>query len=141
MPKFGQLKGNVKQRAIAEDRHAPTMPNTNAAVWARGLTTTRVADLFKTLPGLPGHWAQIQGLVNAGNAHFYTTTQYGQGYNNGGRTSDEGKQLIKWIADAIISAANDADFDFPLQQLRFTSDVGWLKIQKVNGIVLIRSKP
>ena len=141
MPKPQTLKGNVKHNAIGEDRHAPTMPATNAALWARGLTTTRVADLFRTLPGLAGHWIQIQGAVNAGNNHFFAQTQLGQGANDGGKTSDEGKQLIKWIADSIIAAAEKAPFDFPLKQLNFTRDTGWLKISKTNGRLLVSSRP
>jgi hypothetical protein len=91
----------------------------NAAwIWARGLTTTRVADLFRTQAGLAGHWQQLQVQVNAGNNHFYKTADLGAGYNDGGRTSEEGKTLMRWIADAIIAAAKDADFNFTIQQLK-----------------------
>ena len=33
-----------------------------------------------------------------------------------GKTSEEGKQLTKWIADSIIAAAEKALFNFPLKQ-------------------------
>jgi hypothetical protein len=135
------LKGSIKHKAIKEDRHLPTMPSTDAALWARSLTTTRVADLFLTLKGLPGHWMQIQLSINAGNKYFFQTTQFGQGRNDGGRTTEEGKQLIKWIADAIIGAAEDAPFDFPLMQMKFTDDLRWLKILKKNGRLVIASRP
>lgn len=130
-----------KHDARAEDRHNPTMPNTAAGLWARGLTTTRVADLFRTLPGLPGHWIQLQAAVNAGNNHFFATTHFGGGFNDGGKTSEEGKQLITWIANAVIKAAEAARFDFPLQQLSFTRDMGWLKLMRVNGRVMVVSRP
>lgn len=141
MPKPSNLKGQIKHAAIAENRHNPTMPANAAELWARGLTTTRVADLFRTLPGLPGHWIQFQGAVNAGNNHFFTTTNFGGGRNDGGRTSEEGKTLITWIANAVIAAAEAATFDFPMQQLQFTRDTGWLKLSRVNGRVIVHSRP
>ncbi|MCA8205879.1 hypothetical protein [Burkholderia vietnamiensis] len=60
---------------------------------------------------------------------------------NGHQTTDEGKELIRWIADAVVSAAQKASFDFPLQQLRFTADTGWLKLQRVSGRVMVMSRP
>ena len=114
-------------------------------LWARGLTTTRVADLFRTLPGLRGHWAQLQNAVNAGNNHFYSDPShvvpgYGRVFE-GGYTSPEGKELCRWIADAVISAAEQATFDFPLEQLEFTRDMGWLKLYRQNGQVILLSRP
>jgi hypothetical protein len=141
MHKPAGLKGQTKHDAIAEDRHNPTMPPNDPLLWARGLTTTRVADLFRTLPGLPGHWLQLQGAVNAGNNFFYTTTNFGGGLNDGGRTSEQGKHLINWIALAVIAAAKAATFDFPMQQLQFTKDTGWLKLSRVNGKVIVHSSP
>lgn len=76
---------------MAERRHNPVMPANAAGLWARGLTTTRVADLFRTLPGLPGHWMQLQGAVDAGNDGFFSTTDFGAGRNDGGPTSAEGR--------------------------------------------------
>ncbi|MFT2110001.1 hypothetical protein [Marinomonas sp. 2405UD68-3] len=49
MPKPHNLKNNIKHRSIREDQHNPTMPTTNATLWARGLTTKQVADLFRIL--------------------------------------------------------------------------------------------
>jgi hypothetical protein len=141
MPKPMMLKGAVKHGAINEDRHNPTMPAVSAELWARGLTTTRVADLFRTEPGLGGHWVQLQGAVNAGNNHFFVVTQFGLGFHNGGRTSDLGKTLITWISDAVIAAAEVATFDFTMLQLRFTSDMGWLKLSRENGRVIVTSRP
>lgn len=134
MTKPDSLKGEVKAQAQQADRHNLARPNVNGALWARGLTTQRVADLFRTLPGLPGHWMQLQNEVNAGNRYFY-------GVQNGHQTTDEGKALIRWIADAVVGAAQKAGFDFPLQQLRFTADTGWLKLQRVSGRVMVLSRP
>jgi hypothetical protein len=100
-----------------------------------------VADLFRTLPGLPGHWLQLQGAVNAGNRYFFNTTQFGGGRNDGGKTSEEGKELITWIANAVIAAAEAATFDFPMQQLQFTRDTGWLKLSRLGGRVIVHSRP
>ncbi|AFQ51766.1 hypothetical protein [Burkholderia cepacia] len=134
MTKPDALKGEIKERAQEADRHNLARPAVNGALWARGLTTQRVADLFRTLPGLPGHWMQLQNEVNAGNRYFY-------GIQHGHQTTDEGKELIRWIADAVVSAAQKAGFDFPLQQLKFTADTGWLKLQRVSGRVMVLSRP
>jgi hypothetical protein len=134
MTKPDSLRGDIKEQAQEADRHNLARPATNGALWARGLTTQRVADLFRTLPGLAGHWMQLQNEVNAGNRYFY-------GVQNGHQTTDEGKELIRWIADAVVSAAQKASFDFPLQQLRFTADTGWLKLQRVSGRVMVMSRP
>ena len=136
------VRGLIKHQALGADRHAPTMPNDEAGSWARELTTTRVSVLFRTLPGLDGHWTQIQGLVNAGNSYFFTKTYFTDNISNdGGATSEEGKELIKWIANAVISAAEASPFDFPLKQLEFTRDLAWLKIQKTGGRLIIWSSP
>lgn len=130
MPKTQDLKAQ-KSAAKAADRHNITSPAADAAAWARALTTKRVADLFKTERGLDGHWRQIQQEINRGNNHFVE--------NN--RTTDVGKKLIRFIADAIEKAAKAAKFDFPEQQLKFTADTGWLKISRQNGKVNVRSRP
>ena len=131
MTKPDTLKGNIKG---GRPRIATTWSGrTVTALWARSLTTQRVADLFRTLPGLPGHWMQLQMQVNAGNHHFC-------GGQTGHQTTEEGKVLIRWIADAVIKAA-ERQFDFNLQQLRFTADMGWLKLHRVGGRVLVLSRP
>jgi hypothetical protein len=141
MPKPPSVKGDVKGQAKSENRHDLTQPNVDAVRWARGLTTQRVAQLFLTLQGLPGHWKALQDAINAGNRLFFTTANLGAGRNDGGKTSEVGKQMITWIADAVIAAAKEATFDFPPQQLKFTSDMGWLKLSRVNGKVVITSRP
>ncbi len=136
------LKAAVKHAAIAADRHNMNVhPDEDPAIWARTLTTGRVADLFLTLPGLNGHWMELQLAINAGNNHFFRRTDFENGINDGGKTSEEGKQLITWISDAVIAAAKKATFDFPEHQLRFTNDMGWLKISRVRGNVIVKSTP
>ncbi len=131
----------AKSAAINADRHAPTGVAVSPGVWARELSTLRISDLFRTLPGLAGHLAQIQGQVNAGNHYFYQTTKLGGGFTDGGKTSDEGKAIIAFLADSIVSAAKAATFDFPFMQLSFTQDSAFLKISRVNGRVVISSTP
>ena len=140
MAKTSELR-SAKAAAKGGDRHNMTRPDQQPAEWARQLTTLRVADLFKTLNGLPGHWAQVQAEVNAGNHHFYAVNQFGGGYNDGGKTSAEGKDIIKFISSAIVSAAKAADFDFGVQQLSFTRDMAWLKISRTAGNVTVHSTP
>ncbi len=131
----------AKEAAREGDRHNIVPPTQDSATWARTLSTQRVADLFKTPDGLDGHWQQIQQEVNAGNHHFFRVQDMGQGYNDGGATSIEGKTYIAWIAKAIIKAAEDAKFDFELKKMKFTSDMAWLKLSRQNGKVIVHSSP
>lgn len=131
----------AKDAGVAGDRHTPTAVAVSPGVWARELSTLRISDLFRTLPGLPGHWAQVQAQVNAGNHYFFQTTITGPGFNDGGKTSDEGKGIIAFLADAIVGAADAAAFDFPVMQMKFTSDSAFLKIARVNGRLDIKSSP
>ena len=138
-PEIRAAKGDAKQA----DRHDLGDPVADAAKWARALTTKRVADLFKTEKGLVGHWKQVQQEVTRGNKNFFATKTSPGGYTDGGKTSAEGKKIIAFIADAIVAAAKSksVDFDFPLQQMQFTSDMAWLKIERVNGQVKVKSTP
>lgn len=124
---------NEKHEAKKADRHNIISPAEEAdrARWARTITTLRVSDLFKTLNGLNGHWMQIQNEINRGNSRFVVR----------GVTGEEDKNYVRFISDAVVSAANDAGFDFPLMQLKFASDMGWLKIDRVNGRVTVWSRP
>lgn len=88
MSKDDALRGDIKGRAQHADCHNLARPAASGALWTRGLTTQRVADLFRTLPGLPGHWMQLQNEVNAGSRYFY-------GVQNGSVTTAEGKALIR----------------------------------------------
>lgn len=124
------LKG-VKHDAKEADRHAPTSPETDPALWARELTTQRVSDLFRTLPGLNGHVIQVQNLVNRAAKVFGTPTG----------TSTVGKELFSYIANAVVRAAYDADFDFPKLEIKFTNDMAYLKISRQQGRVIIHSQP
>jgi len=138
-PEIRAAKGDAKQA----DRHNLGDPVADAAKWARALTTKRAADLFKTEKGLDGHWKQVQQEVTRGNKHFFATKTSPGGYTDGGKTSAEGKKLIAFIADAIVAAAKSksVDFDFPLQQMKFNSDMAWLKLERVGGQVKVKSTP
>jgi hypothetical protein len=130
MAKPDSLK-DQKAAGKSADRHNIAAPAADRNAWARGLTTKRVADLFKTLPGLDGHWTQLQNEVNRGNNNFVGAD---------GKTDADGKKIIKFISDAVIKAADDADFDFPMQQLKFTKDMGWLKILREGGKLKVKSR-
>ena len=121
-----------KDSAKAANRHqiVSPIPEATRAAWARAVTTQRVADLFKTAGGLPGHWTQLQQEVNRGNNNFVV----------GGQTDLKGRELIKFISDAVEKAAQAATFDFPEQKLQFTNDMGWLKICRERGQVKVRSR-
>lgn len=138
-PEMRAAKGDAKQA----DRHNLGDPVADATKWARSLTTKRVADLFKTEKGLDGHWKQVQQEVTRGNKHFFATKTSPGGYTDGGKTSAEGKKIVAFIADAIVAAAKSksVDFDFPLQQMQFNSDVAWLKLERVGGQVKVKSTP
>ncbi len=120
-----------KHDAKEADRHNITVPAADRDKWARTVTTQRVSDLFKTLQGLDGHWIQLQQEINRGNNNFVAN----------GKTDDEGKKLIKFISEAVEKAAKAASFDFPEHQLKFTADMGWLKISRAGGQVKVKSRP
>ena len=140
MAKSKELK-EQKHGARGADRHNLGDPVGDAAKWTRGLTTKRVSDLFKTEAGLGGHWKQIQQEVTRGNKHFFATADLGGGYNDGGKTSAEGKKMIAFIADAVVVAAKKSKFDFELQQMKFTQDMAWLKIERNKGRLKVKSTP
>jgi len=126
-----KLKGPIKKAAIEADRHHPADPTTDPALWARELTTKRVPDLFKTLPGLSGHVKQIQDLINRANKHFVTRTG----------TTSVGKELYRYIAHAVVMSASDAKFDFPRITLTFPFDMAHLKLSRESGRVIVHSQP
>jgi hypothetical protein len=119
-----------KHTAKVANRHIIARPQDNAPEWARTITTLRVPDLFTTADGLPGHWQQIQQEVNSGIKQFTAN----------GKTTEEGKKLLRYIGDAIIKAAGDAQFDFQGQKMILADDMGWLKISRNQGIVNVTSK-
>ncbi|UPH72123.1 hypothetical protein LGT41_0004680 [Abyssibius alkaniclasticus] len=136
-PEIRAAKGDAKEA----DRHNLGDPVADAAKWVRGLTTKRVSDLFKTEKGLEGHWKQVQQEVTRGNKHFFATKTLPGGFTDGGKTSPEGKKMIAFIADAIVGAAKGSKIDFPLQEMKFTSDMAWLKLEKASGKVKVKSTP
>ena len=116
------------------DRHRIPDPNLFPDLWVEVLIQKRVVDLFRSLPGLSGHWEQIQASVNstARSLHFW----------DGGKTTNTGRDRYARLAIAIINVADDAPFDFPMMQLRFNHhDVGYLKISKSSTKLVVHSKP
>jgi hypothetical protein len=133
MYKSAELR-NAKVAAKAADRHQIVSPRGregNAPLWARSTTTQRVADLFRTERGLPGHWQQLQQEVSRGNTHF----------QDPGVDIAQGRELARFIAAGIEKAAGAANFDFGELTLKFPNDWGWLKIRREDGKVIVRSRP
>lgn len=135
-----------KHAAKAADRHKLPRPGVDAGAWARGLTTKRVADLFgnslnpdgsyrltaaQALAGFDNHLQQIQQEINSAIAVF----------SSFGTTTEQGKKFMRWVAKAILSAAKDSRFDFDRKTLKFGTDLGYLKLEKRNGRVLVYSRP
>lgn len=122
-----------KLAKMAGDRHRIPDPKLFPDMWLEVLIQTRVVELFKTLPGLRGHWEQVQALVNSakGSMHFYDNYQ----------TTDLGKEKFGDLAVAIINVAADAGFDFPVQELRFTHDLAYLRLSKTKVQLKVHSKP
>ncbi|MBO1359024.1 hypothetical protein J2D73_04315 [Acetobacter sacchari] len=131
----------ARHEASSGDRHLPTAVEQNSGLWARELSTLRIADLFLTARGLPGHWTQIQMQIRAGNNFFFRTENYGNGFNDGGKTTSEGRELFAYIADSIVRAAMNADFDFGEQRMEFPPDCAFLKMSRINGVVKVSSTP
>lgn len=135
-----------KHAAKKANRHHLTRPAKDPAAWARSLTTTRVADLFgnslnpdgsyrltaeKALAGLDNHLQQVQQEINSAVAVF---TKWGA-------TAKQEKEFLQWVANAIISAAKDARFNFGPKEIQFGPDMGWLKFKRQNGHVTVLSRP
>ncbi|NYZ65845.1 peptide ABC transporter ATPase [Endozoicomonas sp. SM1973] len=116
------------------DRHNLIHPVEQPELWAKSVTRQRVSDLFRFNPNradnltpFTKHWQQIQQEVNRAV----------NGYSN--IATEEGKSAFRDIATAIVKAARHAQFDFPEHTLKFTNDMPWLKIARVNGNLVIRS--
>jgi hypothetical protein len=122
---------NARHPASAADRHQLPDPAQDLPQWGRALTTQRVADLFKTRQGLPGHLRQIQQEVNRALPVV----------SRNGRTSPQGKEVFGFIAQGMLKAAEAASFDFGEQTLTFSPDMAALKFSRVNGRVVVRSTP
>ncbi|MCX4029247.1 hypothetical protein [Spartinivicinus marinus] len=124
----------VKDAARIADRHNLIHPVEQPELWAKSVTRQRVSDLFRFNPNradnltpFTKHWQQIQQEVNRAV----------NGYSN--IATEEGKSAFRDIATAIVKAARHAQFDFPEHTLKFTNDMPWLKIARVNGNLVIRS--
>ena len=123
-------KDAAKARGV---RHNPPLPGIYPELWLEVLSRERISDLFRTLPGLAGHWTTVQNEINSTHkAAFFVLN---------GATTQLGRTIYRAIANAIINAADDAGFDFPLQTLVFAPDVARLKIHRTNGHLEVESRP
>jgi len=115
------------------DRHNIASPGIYPEVWLEVLVRERVSDLFRTLPGLAGHWQQIQSEVNSTRKTAF--------FFDGGKTTDLGRRIYKAVGASIVNAADDAKFDFPEQVMVFNADIGQLRLSRSGGYLNLKSRP
>jgi hypothetical protein len=120
-----------------DDRHHISDPYANPAQWAGSVIKTRVSDLFRTLPGLPGHAQQIQQEVQRVVSARNVATSM-DGMDGTGVMTLLG--AVESIKSAIVSAAKAAEFDFP----KFSMDFGFgatMYLEKRGGRLYRDGKP
>ncbi len=105
-----------------DERHNIIHPSEDLNRWVATLKSERISDLFKTLPGLPGHVQAVQNEVSRlVNLDEFSNTQ-------------EAFQAVEDIKKSIAAAANKATFDFPIQELNF-GNYGKFTFKRQNGKV------
>jgi hypothetical protein len=121
-----------------DDRHGITDPYTDAGRWAQSVIKGRVAELFLTSAGLPGHVTQIQQEISrlVSSKHVATKME--------GRMGDEVMEYImavESVKSAIVSAAKAATFDFNKFKLDFGSLTPEMYLERSNGKFKRDGKP
>lgn len=104
--------------------HRLPMPQVFADEWLAGLLKTRVSGLFKTKSGLMGRLIQIQAEINR--------TKNSETFVKNNHVTKKGKAAYNKIAESIIAAAQDTNFDFTEQVVEFPGNYKCLKIGRRN---------
>ena len=123
-----QKKDGKQKRTIVDDRHNITHPHKNATRWLNTMKSKRVAELFRTSGGLPGHITQVQQEINRVNSEL------------NGKSGNEVTAYIaalKQIRAAIITSAKGAPFDFNKFGIKFSPLGSDLYLERHNGQLLV----
>ena len=114
----------------ADDRHGITDPYTDPSQWSESLKKTRIAELFKTVGGLPGHVTQLQQEISRVVSDKNRTTKLE------GRTGDDVADLlvaIEAVKSSIVAAAKATAFDFEKISFSFAPFAGDLYLKRTGG--------
>ena len=130
-------EGNERIRRYRHgNRHNIANPRNKPNRWLRTMKRTRVAELFRTRPGLPGHVQAIQNEINRFN-----------GYNPEKLNRwSRGVNVLKELKLSLISSAKGARFDFDrisfdFSNKKFGGAVSDLHLKRKNGILYVNGRP
>jgi hypothetical protein len=119
-----------------DDRHHITDPYADMPRWVLTMKRTRIAELFRGAPGLPGHVIQVQQeigrLISARNQREL------EGMDGGDVTV-----LIEGLGevrDALIAAAAHAGFDFDKFGITFSPLQSDLYLERRGGRLYVDGK-
>jgi hypothetical protein len=102
--------GRPKQTQV-DDRHNITNPQADSTRWLNTMKQTRVAELFLTAQGLPGHVRQVQQEINRVNTNLN---------GKSGAEVTAYTNALKKLRTAIIASAKGAKFDFNKFGIQFS---------------------
>lgn len=114
------INGKLVRHTQEPEIHAIPLPNVNLAAFEKGVKR-RISELFLTQAGIGGHPAQIQQNI----------TQLVQ-YIDSGVAPPQAKEVLKGLGQGLLSAGNEAKFDFPKQRYNFGNGT-ILSIEKKQG--------
>lgn len=113
------------KRAKVGDRHAIPHPYMDLGGWFKTLMTGRVADLYKTAGGFPGHALQVQQEI----------TRLADCIDDGnfkGQALTTAMEYETRVYDFIDKEADTVSFDLPKYIFRFSGGKT-LKVERVGG--------
>ena len=123
MGKIGDAENKKIFKQTQANKHYIPGPDVFPRHW-HAAVELRVAELFKTKGGIPGHWEQIQMEVNRTRSSLMMVRN--------DLATEMGKKIYRRLGYSIISSAKDANFDFSEKTLQFPGQFNWLTISKKN---------
>lgn len=124
-------KGGSKQTQV-DNRHNITNPHQDATRWLNTMKRTRVAELFRTEQGLPGHVQQIQNEINRVKNNLNGKT---------GKEVTEYTAALKSLKNSIVASSKGAKFNFNKFGIQFSPLESDLYLARQNGKLLVDGRP
>ena len=111
-------------KAVVGDRHNPPHPYMDLGGWYKTVMTERIADLFRTPGGLPGHVIAVQQELTRLSSLIDDKVF--------GTYTGDAVKMEEMIWKLIVKTALAANFDFGKQTFEFSGSKVHT-IAKVNG--------
>ncbi len=124
-------KGGPKQTPV-DNRHNISDPHKDATRWLNTMKQTRVAELFRTSQGLPGHVQQIQNEINRVKNNLNGKT---------GKEVTEYTAALKALRNAIVASSKGATFDFNKFEIQFSPLGSDLYLARQNNRLQVDGRP